>query len=62
MPTTKSQLTTPSRTVEAADGVTYAYRRFGRADRGALPLEPSRADRSRRGRPRRGRTPYLADG
>jgi hypothetical protein len=38
MLTTESQLTTPNRTVEAPNGVTYAYRRYGRADAGAPPL------------------------
>jgi len=33
-----------------------------RLARRLAPLEPSRADRSRRDRHRRGRTPYLADG
>src|SRR4051794_14031751 len=36
--TTESQLTTPTRTIEAANGVRYAYRRFGDVESGALPL------------------------
>jgi pimeloyl-ACP methyl ester carboxylesterase len=38
MLTTESQLTTPNRTVDAPNGVTFAYRRFGNADGTALPL------------------------
>jgi pimeloyl-ACP methyl ester carboxylesterase len=38
MLTTESQLTTPNRRVEARDGVTYAYRRFGDPSTGAPPL------------------------
>jgi pimeloyl-ACP methyl ester carboxylesterase len=34
----ESQLTAPNRTVEAADGVTYTYRRFGTAPTGAPPI------------------------
>jgi hypothetical protein len=34
----ESQLTTPNRTIEASNGVTYAYRRYGTATTGALPL------------------------
>jgi pimeloyl-ACP methyl ester carboxylesterase len=33
-----SQLTAPNLTVEATNGVTYAYRRFGRSDDGCPPL------------------------
>jgi pimeloyl-ACP methyl ester carboxylesterase len=33
-----SQLTVPTLTVEAANGITYAYRRFGAADHGRAPL------------------------
>jgi pimeloyl-ACP methyl ester carboxylesterase len=33
-----SQLTTPNRCVEAANGVEFAYRQFGRTDGAALPL------------------------
>ncbi|MFC8427435.1 alpha/beta fold hydrolase [Streptomyces sp. NPDC057253] len=33
-----SQMTTPNLQVEAADGVTYRYRRFGRTDGTTLPL------------------------
>jgi pimeloyl-ACP methyl ester carboxylesterase len=33
-----SQLTAPNRSIEAANGVTYAYRRFGNTDTAALPL------------------------
>src|SRR4051794_4029647 len=36
--TTGSQLTTPNRAIEAANGVSYAYRRFGDTSTGALPL------------------------
>jgi pimeloyl-ACP methyl ester carboxylesterase len=36
--TTESLLTVPNRTVEAAGGVTYAYRRLGRAEPGIPPL------------------------
>ena len=32
-----TQLTAPNERVEAADGITYAYRRFGNAERGAPP-------------------------
>jgi pimeloyl-ACP methyl ester carboxylesterase len=35
---TESQLTAPNRTVEAANGVNYAYRRFGDASADALAL------------------------
>ena len=35
---TESVLTTPNRFVDAVDGVTYAYRRFGNAETGTLPL------------------------
>ena len=38
MPETVSQLTAPNLRVEAANGVTYAYRRFGNRSTGALPL------------------------
>jgi pimeloyl-ACP methyl ester carboxylesterase len=38
MLTTESLLTAPNRTVEAANGVTYAYRRLGRAQAGTPPL------------------------
>jgi pimeloyl-ACP methyl ester carboxylesterase len=38
MLTTESLLTAPNRTVEAATGVTYAYRRLGRAQAGTPPL------------------------
>ena len=33
-----TSLTAPNRTIEAANGVTYAYRRFGDAERGAPPV------------------------
>ena len=33
-----SQLTAPNRSVDVANGVTYAYRRFGNADGAAPPL------------------------
>ncbi|MCG7205577.1 alpha/beta fold hydrolase [Streptomyces arenae] len=36
--TTHSQLTAPNLHVEAADGVTYRYRRFGRSDASSLPV------------------------
>jgi pimeloyl-ACP methyl ester carboxylesterase len=36
--TAESQLTAPNRAIEAADGVTYAYRRLGDAQAGAPPL------------------------
>jgi hypothetical protein len=35
---TISQLTAPNLRLEAANGVTYAYRRFGNSSTGALPL------------------------
>jgi pimeloyl-ACP methyl ester carboxylesterase len=35
---TLSQLTAPNLRIEAANGVTYAYRRFGISSTGALPL------------------------
>jgi hypothetical protein len=35
---TDSQRTTPNRTVDAANGVTYAYRRLGESATGAPPL------------------------
>jgi pimeloyl-ACP methyl ester carboxylesterase len=35
---TESLLAAPNRTVEAANGVTYAYRRLGRAETGTPPL------------------------
>jgi pimeloyl-ACP methyl ester carboxylesterase len=35
---TESLLTAPNRTVKAADGVTYVYRRLGGAQAGTLPL------------------------
>jgi pimeloyl-ACP methyl ester carboxylesterase len=35
---TESQLTTPNRTLEAPNAVSYAYRRFGNAAAGAPPL------------------------
>ena len=35
---TVSQLTAPNLRVEAANGVAYAYRRFGNRSTGALPL------------------------
>jgi len=38
MPETVSQLTAPNLRLEAANGVTYAYRRFGTRSTGALPL------------------------
>jgi len=40
IPTTAelTQLTAPNQRVEAANGVTYAYRRFGNAERGAPPV------------------------
>jgi pimeloyl-ACP methyl ester carboxylesterase len=38
MLTVESQLTAPNRTVEASNGVTYTYRRFGNADGATLPL------------------------
>src|SRR4051812_17313123 len=38
MLTTESQLTAPNRTVAAANGVAYAYRRFGYAAPGTVPL------------------------
>ncbi len=38
MLTTESQLTASNRTVEAANGVSYIYRRFGSAAAGAPPL------------------------
>jgi pimeloyl-ACP methyl ester carboxylesterase len=37
-PAGASQLTAANQTVEAANGVIYAYRRFGNADAGELPL------------------------
>jgi pimeloyl-ACP methyl ester carboxylesterase len=36
--TTVGQLTAPNLSITAANGVTYAYRRFGHADPGTLPL------------------------
>jgi pimeloyl-ACP methyl ester carboxylesterase len=36
--TTDSQLTTPNRSIEASNGVSYAYRRFGADAPGAPPL------------------------
>ena len=33
-----NQLTAPNQTIEAASGVTFAYRRFGNAETAALPL------------------------
>lgn len=36
--TTQSQITTPNQHVEAADGVTYRYRRFGTPNESNLPL------------------------
>jgi pimeloyl-ACP methyl ester carboxylesterase len=36
--TTESQLTTPNLSIEALDGVSYAYRRFGHASTDAPPL------------------------
>ena len=33
-----SQLTAPNQTIEATNGVTYAYRRFGGRDNAALPV------------------------
>jgi pimeloyl-ACP methyl ester carboxylesterase len=38
MPEIVSQLTAPNLRIEAANGVTYAYRRFGNSSTGALPL------------------------
>jgi pimeloyl-ACP methyl ester carboxylesterase len=40
VPTTAeaTQLTAPNERVEAANGITYAYRRFGNAERGAPPV------------------------
>jgi pimeloyl-ACP methyl ester carboxylesterase len=38
MLTTESQLTTPNRTIEAPNGVTYAYRRYGNSSSGPPPL------------------------
>ena len=38
MSETVSQLTAPNLHIEAANGVTYAYRRFGTRSTGALPL------------------------
>ena len=38
MSETASQLTAPKLHVEAANGVTYTYRRFGNRSTGALPL------------------------
>ncbi len=38
MSETLSQFTAPNLRVEAANGVTYAYRRFGNRNTGALPL------------------------
>ncbi|WP_225813953.1 hypothetical protein [Streptomyces spinosus] len=35
---THSQITTPNLHVEAADGVTYRYRRFGRPNASDLPV------------------------
>ncbi|MET7998565.1 alpha/beta hydrolase [Amycolatopsis sp. NPDC005232] len=35
---TPSQLTTPNLTIEAGNGVTYAYRRFGNTERDVRPL------------------------
>src|SRR5271170_5793474 len=35
---TTTQLTAPNLSVKAANGVTYAYRRFGKTDSGAPPL------------------------
>jgi pimeloyl-ACP methyl ester carboxylesterase len=35
---TASQLTAPNQSVDAANGVTYAYRRFGNTDGAAPPL------------------------
>jgi hypothetical protein len=32
------QLTAPNRSIDAANGVSYAYRRFGNHERGAPPL------------------------
>ena len=37
-PPTESQLTTPNRVIEAANGVSYAYRRFGNTTTDAPPL------------------------
>jgi pimeloyl-ACP methyl ester carboxylesterase len=37
-PRTESQLTTPNRAIEAANGVSYAYRRFGNTSTLAPPL------------------------
>src|SRR3954470_12230641 len=33
-----TQVTAPNERIRAADGVTYAYRRFGNAERGATPV------------------------
>jgi pimeloyl-ACP methyl ester carboxylesterase len=38
MLTTESLVTTPNRTVEASNGVSYAYRRLGHAAAGSVPL------------------------
>jgi len=38
MPEILSQLAAPTLRIEAANGVTYAYRRFGNSSAGALPL------------------------
>ena len=38
MPLTESQLTTPNRAIEAANGVSYAYRRFGNTSTSTPPL------------------------
>ena len=37
-PTEATELTAPNRTLEAANGIAYAYRRFGNAARGVPPL------------------------
>jgi hypothetical protein len=49
-----TQLTAPNEAVEAANGVTYPYRRFGNAERGAPPVldnwDPQRRWRTTRWR------------